>query len=184
MKITKTIGTACLLVLGSLSFTFCNNPTPKENTDAIVVSDSAATEVVATNELTFLSEQGTPITISSLKGKAVFINFWATWCGPCIQEMPSINRLKEAFKGNDDIVFLMVDVDNEIASSSAFMKEKGYDLPVFVTVDDIPSTYLGNAIPTTVLLNKNGEIVTRMEGSRDYDTPEMIAMLKELIKDK
>ena len=61
----------------------------------------------------FKDETGNITDLSDLKGKVVFINFWATWCPPCIAEMPSINKLQEKFKDNEDFLVLMVDADNQ-----------------------------------------------------------------------
>ncbi|MGV3761377.1 TlpA family protein disulfide reductase [Parapedobacter sp.] len=138
-------------------------------------------ETPPASDISFKGEDGKTVSISALKGKVIFINFWATWCPPCIHEMPSINELKQSFNENDDIVFLMVDVDNKIEKSSAFMQENNYDLPVYVPVSDIPSDYLGGAIPTTVILDKRGEMVGRMEGGRDYSDPQLVSAINELV---
>ena len=130
----------------------------------------------------FKNEEGKTVSLNALKGKVVFINFWATWCPPCIHEMPSIDELKKKFKGNDDIVFLMVDVDNKLEESAAFMRENDYDLPVYVPAGNIPSDYLGGAIPTTVILDKRGDMIARIEGGRDYTDPEIIKALNELVE--
>ncbi|WP_345232876.1 TlpA disulfide reductase family protein [Olivibacter ginsenosidimutans] len=133
-------------------------------------------------DISFKDKNGKTVSISSLKGKVVFINFWATWCPPCIQEMPSINQLKQSFKENDNIVFLMVDVDADVEKSTAFMAENKYDLPVYIPISDIPRDYLGDAIPNTVIIGKNGDMIARMEGGRDYTRSEMVDGLKELIE--
>lgn len=133
------------------------------------------------SDVSFKGEDGNTVELSALHGKVLFINFWATWCPPCIHEMPSINELRQSFKGNDNIMFLMVDVDNNMIKSSAFMKENNYDLPVYVPASNIPSDYLGGAIPTTVIIDKDGNIVARMEGGRDYSDPEITIALNELI---
>ena len=139
-------------------------------------------DVQQTPDLKFKDENGKTISLHSLKGKVVFINLWATWCPPCIREMPSIDALKKKFKGNNDIVFLMVDVDNKMEKSATFMQENGYDLPVYVPTSNIPSDYLGDAIPTTVILDKNGDMIARMEGGRDYTSPEIIKIINELVE--
>ncbi len=64
------------------------------------------------------------------------------------------------------------------------MEKKNYDLPVYVPTSTIPSEYLGNAIPTTVILDKKGNLVTRIEGGRDYSSPEIIKLLNDLIESK
>lgn len=139
-------------------------------------------EVPKVTDVSFKDKAGNVVTLNSLKGKVVFINFWATWCPPCIHEMPSINALRQGFKGNKNIEFIMVDVDNDIDQSSAFMEKNHYDLPLYTPAGDIPAEFLGQSIPTTVILDKNGQIVERLEGSRDYADPAMAKALEELIK--
>lgn len=177
-----------IYIITAISLAACGNT--DKNKENKVESGNTPTEEVATTEapapaasdISFKDKSGKTVSLSSLKGKVVFINFWATWCPPCIHEMPSINKLKQSFKDNDDIVFLMVDVDNKIEKSTAFMKDKGYDLPVYVPAGDIPQDYLGSAIPTTVILDKSGDMIARMEGGRDYTSPEIIKALNELVE--
>lgn len=150
----------------------------EKETESVDVESSAASGVL------FKDESGKVVSLNSLKGKVVFINFWATWCPPCIHEMPSIDALRKSFKGSDRIVFLMVDVDNKIEQSAAFMEKNKYDLPVYTPAGPIPSDYLGGAIPTTVILDKRGKMVGRLEGGRDYTDPQMVKALKELVGSK
>ena len=160
------------------------NQSEKDNPTKQAAAEQEVVEIEPTEAsgISFTDENGKTVSLNSLKGKVVFINFWATWCPPCIHEMPSINDLKKSFAGNDNIAFLMVDVDNKIEQSTAFMKDNDYDLPVYTPASAIPSDYLGSAIPTTVILDKNGEMVGRMEGGRDYSDPRIINALKELIE--
>ncbi|GEM64900.1 alkyl hydroperoxide reductase [Sphingobacterium faecium NBRC 15299] len=179
----KMIG--MFLVVTSITAVSCNSQT-KDNPNSQAVEttvDSAATSPTSqANEVSFIDENGKDITLSSLKGKVVFINFWATWCPPCIHEMPSINSLKQSFKENNEIIFLMVDVDGMMDKSKAFMAENKYDLQVYAPHGEIPSEFLGNAIPTTVILNKKGELVDRLEGGRDYADPAIKKSLDKLIQ--
>ncbi|WP_415541532.1 TlpA family protein disulfide reductase [Empedobacter stercoris] len=96
-------------------------------------------------------------------------------------EMPSINELKAKFNGNENIVFLMVDVDGKHKKAQAFMDKLKFDLPVYVPHSEIPKEYLGGAIPTTIILDKKGAIAARIEGGRDYSAPEILNGLKKLI---
>lgn len=129
----------------------------------------------------FMDSSGTETDAANLKGKVVFINFWATWCPPCIAEMPSIDKLYQRFRDHDQVVFLMVDVDNQIVQSEAFMQKKKLSLPVHVPVGQIPGHWLGNSIPTTVILDKNGMIAARHEGMADYSRQEVFDFINELI---
>lgn len=132
-------------------------------------------------EVSFKDGAGKTVTLSSLNGKVVFINFWATWCPPCRAEMPSINSLYGKFKDNSDVVFLMVDVDGKYEKSYSFIKENGYDFPLYVPAGAIPSSFLGNAIPTTVVLNKKGKIAMRHEGGADYSNPKVEKFINSLL---
>jgi len=151
------------------------------NTPTAEVTGAQAPASTA-SDISFKDKDGKIVSLGALKGKVVFINFWATWCPPCIHEMPSINRLRQSFKDNDDIVFLMVDVDNKMEKSTAFMEKNKYDLPVYVAAGDIPPDYLESSIPTTVILDKSGDMIARIEGGRDYTSPEMVQALNELVK--
>lgn len=172
-----------LIMMASFTLAACTN-SGKENKDpqADVAENTLPDKLQSSSaDVTFLDEAGKAISLSSLKGKVVFINFWATWCQPCIHEMPSINELRKSFKGNDNIVFLMIDVDGNMKKSTAFMEKNKYDLPVYVPTGNIPSDFLRGAIPTTVIINKKGEIVSRVEGTNDYSSPEVLKAMNELI---
>lgn len=124
---------------------------------------------------------GNHIDIANQAGKVVFVNFWATWCPPCIAELPSIDKLYQQFKDNEAVVFAIVDVDNQYEKSKQFIESKKLGLPVHVASGDIPGNWLGNAIPTTLILDKRGQIAARHEGMADYSRPEVAAFINELI---
>jgi len=172
-----------LFIITAISLAACGN-TDKNKENKVESGNTPTVEalVSTTAGISFTDKDGKTVSLSSLKGKVVFINFWATWCPPCIQEMPTINALKEKYKGNNNIVFLMVDVDNNIEKSTAFMEDKKYDLPVYVPASEIPSDYLGGSIPTTVILDKSGDMIAHIEGGRDYTSPEIIKALNELVE--
>lgn len=132
------------------------------------------------DEILFKSAEGELINLSAQQGKVVFINFWATWCPPCIAEMPSIQELYTSFKDNDQVLFLLVDVDNNPERSLKFMEKGKYDLPVHTPASPIPPSFLGGAIPTTLVLNKKGEVVFKHEGMGDYAAPEFQSFIREL----
>lgn len=131
-------------------------------------------------EILLRNVDGNILDLSAQKGKVIFINFWATWCPPCIAEMPSINRLYQKFKNNGNILFIMVDVDNNFDKSNAFMKKKGFALPVYTQVNDIPAKYFSGTLPTTVILNKSGKLVFHHEGVADYSNSEVADFIKKL----
>jgi thiol-disulfide isomerase/thioredoxin len=137
----------------------------------------------AVPDLSFIDSQGKPINLSSLKGKVVFINFWATWCPPCIAEMPSINALQQKFKAEKNIVFLMVDADNAFNKSVPFMAKHQFNLAVYAA-SAVPASVYNGSLPTTVLLNKQGRLVFRRQGAADYSNSQFIGYLTRLAGEK
>ncbi len=136
-----------------------------------------------TPDLKFKDENGKTVSLHSLKGKVVFINLWATWCPPCIHEMPSINELRKTFKDNKDLVFLMVDVDGKIEKSKEWMKNKKFDLSVHVPDSDIPRELFTGSIPTTILVDKQNNIIGRQVGGADYMSPQLVDLIKKLLNE-
>jgi thiol-disulfide isomerase/thioredoxin len=139
-----------------------------------------ADHVTTLPELTFQSSDSKTLYLPDQKGKVIFMNFWATWCPPCIAEMPSINKLREKLKGNKNIVFIMVDVDHDFSKSVPFMSKHGFGLPIYQANDAIPENLLGRSIPTTVVFDRNGKMVFRNEGSADYNNAKVLAYLMQL----
>jgi peroxiredoxin len=115
-------------------------------------------------------------------GKVVFLNFWATWCGPCKEEMPSIEALYQKFKGKD-FVFLAISVDYEGKNSvKEFIEKKHYTFPVLLDPKcKVFDLYEVKGIPTTILIDKNGSIVGKTTGPRDWNSPEAISLLNSLL---
>lgn len=125
-------------------------------------------------DMAFMDGEGKTFTLSSLRGKVVFLNFWATWCPPCRAEMPSINTLYEQFKNDKNVVFLTVDTDGNYKKAKSFLNKKQYSLPLYVADSQIPGELLGRSIPTTVIINKKGQIAYRQEGAADYGNKRFI----------
>jgi len=138
------------------------------------------TKLLITSNAAFRDENGVLVKLSDLKGKVVFINFWATWCPPCIAEMPSIDKLYMKYKGYNDVVFLMVDVDGKIESSVEFMKKRKFMLPVYAPASAIPVEYFSGSMPTTVILNKSSNVVFQQVGAADYSNSEVAEFINKL----
>jgi thiol-disulfide isomerase/thioredoxin len=146
------------------------------------IPEEAAPDKKPAPDMAFSDGEGKTFTLSSLKGKVVFLNFWATWCPPCRAEMPSINALYKKYKGDSNVVFLTVDTDGNYKKAKNFMKKQDYDLPVYVAETQIPAELLGRAIPTTVIINKNGQIAFRQEGAADYGNEKFMDYFGEFIR--
>jgi len=137
--------------------------------------DKPANTGQASGELIDLNDK--PVDFSSFEGKVVFVNNWASWCPPCIVEMPSIEELKGKLKG-EDVVFVMVSFDQEKEKATEFIKRKGFDFDVYFPGPNYP--YMTSSIPATFILDKNGKTVSEQVGMADYSGDEIVAELKEL----
>ena len=126
-----------------------------------------------------VDEEGNILEGVDLKGKTVFINLWATWCPPCIAEMPDINRLYNEV-ASDDIVFLMISLDDDFNKASAFIQKKKYNFNIYRYVSTAPMIFYSKIIPTSFVISPEGNIVVRKEGMAKYDSPSFKEFLKSL----
>lgn len=126
------------------------------------------------------SPDGNTLSLESLKGKVIFMNFWATWCPPCVAEMPAIQKLYDKVK-SDKIAFVMVSLDEDPAKAASFIQRMGFTFPVYSPHGYTPPVYgAGNVIPTTYVISPDGFIAARHEGMAQYDTKEFKAFLLQM----
>ena len=157
-------------------------PETLQNPDAKAVVDAAAAanSTMAGAGFKMVDLQGNQVNFESLKGKVVFLNIWATWCPPCIAEMPNIQRLYDKV-ASDKIAFVMLSVDEGgMEKAKKFIDKKNYSFPVYMPASNFPQEFYSNAIPTTFIISPDGKIVAKQEGMADYDTPEVVAFLQQL----
>lgn len=128
----------------------------------------------------FKDGSGKEVDLGELKGKVVFLNFWATWCPPCLAEMPSVNALYEKFKTDKDVVFILVDADSQLPKAQHFMEKKGYSLPVYAVASDIPESLFKGSLPTTIVFDKEGRISYNESGAANYADPKFITFINKL----
>ena len=119
------------------------------------------------------------IDFNETKGKVVFINFWATWCPPCIAEMPSVQSLYDDYK--DKVTFIFVS-NEDWSTIDNFYKLKGYNLPTYNKLSNIPEQLKSKSIPATFIIDKKGNIVTDKKGPADWNSTKVRELLDELIK--
>lgn len=132
----------------------------------------------------FKDINGKVVDLASLKGKVVFLNFWATWCPPCLAEMPSINKLHAQFKDDPDFVFLLIDADSELVKAQQFMTKKKYDIPVYETASNIPKQLFKGSLPTTIVFDKQGRIAFNEEGAANYAHKKFVEFMLQLKNQK
>ncbi len=150
----------------------------------------ADTSEIATTEGSFLSDSdyrfalektnGETISLSDYRGNVVFVNVWASWCPPCVAEMPTIETLYDNVEGEDNIRFILLTMDEEQQKAIDFMENKEFPMPYFFPASAIPSEFRSQYLPTTYVLSKEGQIVYKKEGIADYSSQNFAQWLREL----
>jgi thiol-disulfide isomerase/thioredoxin len=128
-----------------------------------------------------MDSDGNQLRGEQLNGKVVFMNFWATWCPPCIAEMPDINDLYLEMNENENLKFIMISLDDDFNKAINFVKRKEFDFEIYRFVTPIPETYASKVIPTTYVISSNKEIVVKKEGMAKYDSRSFKNFLKSLL---
>lgn len=131
-------------------------------------------------DLRFKDQNGKVITLNELKGKVVFLNFWATWCPPCLAEMPSINKLYEQHKHHEDVIFILLDADSNFEKANGYMKARKYTMPVYQMASNVPDQIFAGSLPTTVVFDKQGRLSFKHEGTANYNSKKFIAFIAQL----
>jgi thiol-disulfide isomerase/thioredoxin len=122
--------------------------------------------------------EGSSIQFSDSKGKVMLINFWASWCPPCIAEMPSLQNLYDIYGDRVDFYF----VTNEDPSIvKRFMNKKGYSFPVFIQTEQAPMLLRSETLPTTFLISDKGEIKIKKLGVAAWDSDSMKKIMDGLL---
>lgn len=123
----------------------------------------------ANYNLPLLSLDGDELMLEEFEGKTIFLNFWATWCPPCIAEMPNIQALYKSVE-SDSIQFVMVSLDEDHQKARNYLERKEYTFPVYFLNGRKPGAYNSTVVPTTYVISPDGKIVTERRGMADYNT--------------
>ena len=123
---------------------------------------------------------GAEFNLNENKGKVIFLNLWATWCPPCVGEMPGIQKLYDNFSDNPNVSFVMVS-NEALPTINKFMERKNYSFPVFSSKSQTPASFGTKSIPTTYVLSKSGEIVIREVGSMNWGGKKMRGIIEDLL---
>lgn len=126
-------------------------------------------------DFTFVDYEGNSLTLSDLEGKPIVLNFWASWCPPCREEMPYFDEMYSVYK--DEVIFLMVNLTDgtqeTVQSAKTFYEEQGYTFPIyFDTSGEGAENYYLRYIPDTFFIDKNGDIYSYATGAINADTLE------------
>jgi len=148
-------------------------PSTLDNDEQFTISNQARTWQL-------LDMEGNQILLETLNNKPIFLNFWATWCPPCIAELPSISDLHEKYK--DDVNFILVSNESQ-AKVRAFAKKNEFDQVLFYQNTSVPSDFTSQSIPTTFIISKKGIVVLDKKGVARWNSGSIEDVLDELISE-
>ncbi|WP_437918781.1 TlpA family protein disulfide reductase [Sphingobacterium sp. LRF_L2] len=137
-------------------------------------------QISAPIDFDFIDENGNHRNTSSCRGKVVFINFWASWCPPCRAEFPSIEKLYSTVKDDPDIFFLTINEDSNLSLAKAYLNKEKFTVPLYTTHGPVPEEIYSGRLPTTVILDKKGNIRLQHTRLANYGTEKFIEQLKAL----
>ena len=171
MLITAGVGIIALLQLKDSSLDPFGKPLPGKGLPA--------------PNFTFPDLDGKMVSLADFRGKAVLLNIWATWCAPCVAEMPSMQKLYQELK-DEGFEILAVSVDESGAEAvKPFMEKHKLGFPVLLdTKGDIKALYQATGIPESFIIDKNGMIVEKIIGPREWASSGAIRFFRSLIQSK
>jgi len=157
------------LKLNDSAFKFSNQVAIKDNMPA--------------PDFTFPGLDGKMVSLSDYKGKVVLLNIWATWCPPCVEEMPSMERLYQKFKGqNFEILAVSID-EPGLKAVAPFMKKSNLTFPALIDSEGaIKAVYGITGIPESFIIDKQGNLIKKIIGPVDWATRDIFRFFSEVIE--
>ena len=180
------------LLSSALILSACSSSTEKKEETNKQTSTTSSSETRSTQafDFTAMDKDGKTVKLSDFKGKKVYINMWASWCGPCMREIPELEKVYQKYKNNKDFVFLSITSPNDAEFKNQSPQDKSKDVilkkakelgatyPVLFDVNDrFIINYAIRSFPTHILINSDGTFETRIAGSVNEET-----LTKELEK--
>lgn len=141
--------------------------------------DAEAEEVATTNgpmltenayNMTLATHEGEQVKLADFKGTVLFVNVWASWCPPCVAEMPTIETLYNKVSDNKNIKFLLISVDENQKDAKDFMEGKDFPMPYYFPTLGMPKVFQSSYIPSTYVVSKKGQIIYNHGGIADYSS--------------
>lgn len=174
---------AVCILLGNVSATLAADlPSFVGDREAFIPAPHSLThQAPVAPSVAFVDADGNPKTFADFRGKLVVVNFWATWCAPCVAEMQSLDRLAASMHQDIVVVALSQDRTGKTAVAPFYDRQNIKNLPIYLDPRGATRRALGiSALPTTVIYDHSGQEVGRLLGTAAWDSPSAIAFLKEI----
>ncbi|PHN01097.1 TlpA family protein disulfide reductase [Flavilitoribacter nigricans] len=127
-----------------------------------------------------LDVNGQPVVMEAFRGKVIFVNLWATWCPPCLAEMPNIDQLYRDMD-EEDVVFVMLSVDKDFSKAKTYVEGQDFALPIYQVLRNWPPELDATTIPSTFVIDRSGRIVLEHRGMAKYNTEDFRSFLRGLL---
>ncbi len=135
------------------------------------------------SNFTLMSAHGDDISLSDYEGKFVLLNFWATWCPPCVKEMPALNDMHNKLNGGNGLEVVGVHVGPALATVKQFLKDRPVDFDILIDKNMSLSSWQVSGLPTTFLIDPSGKLIYKAIGEREWSSPEMIEFIRGIMKE-
>ena len=178
VKVNATLDDATFKVAIPEGFTKTEMPSQDdEGTPELAVKVGDAAPAFALKDLA-----GKEVSLESLKGKVVLLDFWATWCGPCKQFMPSIQKLHDEFKDRGVMIYGVNTWERKAGAAEKYMKDKGYTYGCLLEGNDLAKAYNITGIPTLVVIGKDGKVCKAEVGASPDGEAQLRAAIEAALK--
>ena len=175
------MGIARFIFIGSLFLVLAMGPNPSTGQGRDTRAGTEKNAMIKAPDFTLKDIYGKTLSLSSLKGKVVLINFWATWCPPCKAEMPSMNKIYLDMRAQG-FEIIAVSTDNSLSTVKDFLGRNRLDFPVLFDEDKaVARQYHVFSMPTTFLIDRNGMIVEKFYGEEDWSDPAVRKKIDKLL---
>lgn len=182
---------AAMIIAGLVFYSVNSRFSENEKSPAAIVEDSTnklRLEIpkapTTAPDFELQDPAGKQLSLKELRGKVVFLNFWATWCQPCIEEMPAMEKLHRELE-KDGLVILAINFQESPERVKAFLAEHKLTFTALLDRDGkISELYQAWALPVSVIINKRGDIAARAMGSKDWHSDEALEFFRNLLAEE
>ena len=171
--------TITIIIVGGYILIRSFTPSPTESPEVMLQPPPFPAQMKMDYNWRVQDLDGGDVDVVQTKGKVIFLNFWATWCPPCVVEMPSIQRLYEKVK-SEGIQFMCVS-DEDRTKVRRFVEEGGFTFPVYTLIGEKPRILETESIPATFIISRDGQIVFKHLGAAKWDHESGVDFIKRLL---
>ncbi|HTO75050.1 MAG TPA: TlpA disulfide reductase family protein [Thermoanaerobaculia bacterium] len=176
MKTRTLLALAFGVALASVGVVWVKSLAPPPSPSGSLAFLSAAPNLIVKDR------EGKTTDLSKLKGKIFVIHFWATWCPPCVEEIPALSRFWDKYRSRSDVALYAVSVDKDWKTIDAFSAKSPNNLPIYIDPGAAAAKRFGTVqYPETYIVNANGRVLERVPGAVSWDDPEVRKRIEQLL---